>query len=300
MIHILLTILKIIGILLAVLLAAVLVLLLAVLFIPIRYQGKGSREAEKLKGQLSVSWMLHLVHFRIRYPGQEENKAELELFLFGLPLVRLKRFFTRKRPETEEKSAEKIEKKAEGKPEAEKKLKAGEASAGDFKPDSAAKTAENPAESFLQKIKGKIKALCSLPGIIGRTIRKIYLTLRGICDKIKRWNQFFHLKEFSAAKALVLRLVKRLLKHIAPVRIEGNLQFGFEDPSVTGNVLAAIALFYPVLPRKLVIIPDFQNKRLEGNLKFRGRIYGIVPVIICLRIWFDKNIRALRKKIKEV
>lgn len=157
------------------------------------------------------------------------------------------------------------------------------------KTDAKEEQKENAVWKTLEKAADRIKALGNLPGFIGRAIRKIYLTIREIYDRIKEWNRF-------VARTLLLQQTKRLLKHIAPVKIRGNLHFGFADPSVTGNTLAAIALFYPVLPKKLFIVPDFQNKILEGELDFKGRIYGIILVIVFCKIWFNKDIQRFRKK----
>lgn len=278
MIHILLTILKIIAILLVVILGML-------LFIPVRYHGRGSRRDAVLKGQLTISWVGHLVHFRMWYPGNKEEKTEMELFLFGLPLGRMKRFFTRRTPLKKPKAVL----KAEAAQESENVPK--QISEADFhaKTDAKEEQKENAVWKTLEKAADRIKALGNLPGFIGRAIRKIYLTIREIYDRIKEWNRF-------VARTLLLQQTKRLLKHIAPVKIRGNLHFGFADPSVTGNTLAAIALFYPVLPKKLFIVPDFQNKILEGELDFKGRIYGIILVIVFCKIWFNKDIQRFRKK----
>lgn len=68
MIHILLVILKIIGIVLLVILGLLLGILLAVLFIPVRYKAEGSYHGQLL---LSVwaTWFFHILSFRAVYEG---------------------------------------------------------------------------------------------------------------------------------------------------------------------------------------------------------------------------------------
>ena len=66
MIHILLMILKIIGIILLVILGILLVLILAVLFVPVRYKADFSWHGEP-DLSLKASWFLHLLSFRAIY-----------------------------------------------------------------------------------------------------------------------------------------------------------------------------------------------------------------------------------------
>lgn len=81
--HIILLILKIIGLLLAVLLGLLVVMLAVALFVPLRYQLEGWRRQESgemaLKGR--VSWFLSLIAVRFGY----ENAPFLQIRLLGIP-----------------------------------------------------------------------------------------------------------------------------------------------------------------------------------------------------------------------
>ena len=66
MIHILLMILKIIGIILLVILGILLLIILAVLFAPVRYKAEFSWHGEPDLA-LKASWFLHLLSFRALY-----------------------------------------------------------------------------------------------------------------------------------------------------------------------------------------------------------------------------------------
>ncbi len=67
---------------------------------------------------------------------------------------------------------------------------------------------------------------------------------------------------------------KALFQHIRPRKIK-KYPIWFENPANTGEVLGILGIIYPVLPRKLTIIPDFNQSVLEGSLEARGRVYGI-------------------------
>ena len=58
----------------------------------------------------------------------------------------------------------------------------------------------------------------------------------------------------------------RILKSIRPRKYKAELRFGFEDPSLTGELLGIIALLYPKLKDDVRVIPDFENKVFEGSI----------------------------------
>ena len=84
--HVILTFLKILGIILLVLLGLLLVIVLSVLFVPVRYRLEGEKLSpgwSEANGKVRVSWLLHLIHLRIQY---REKELDWECYLFGVPL----------------------------------------------------------------------------------------------------------------------------------------------------------------------------------------------------------------------
>lgn len=73
MLHILLLVLKIIGIIIAAILGILVLLLCIVLFVPFRYEIKGRSEgtAASLKGKIKVAWLLHLFRADVYYKDQK-------------------------------------------------------------------------------------------------------------------------------------------------------------------------------------------------------------------------------------
>ena len=94
----------------------------------------------------------------------------------------------------------------------------------------------------------------------------------------------------TAARKLVWKHGKFLLKHIFPTRIEGQVTFSFEDPALTGAALAVLGM----------TIPFHKNSEnyLYGNIRAKGRIYGFVPVRAAVSIYFNKNIKYVIKRWK--
>lgn len=116
---------------------------------------------------------------------------------------------------------------------------------------------------------------------------KIGLTIKGIYDKIVL------LRKDVRALFLALPHLLRLLKHIRPRKIAGELVFGFDEPSTTGQVLGLIGTLYPLIPEKLVIIPDFQDKIFSCDLTARGHLFIIYLVIGIIRIFRIYEVRRL-------
>ncbi|MCM1086845.1 MAG: DUF2953 domain-containing protein [Muribaculaceae bacterium] len=90
MLHILLLILKFIGILLGALLGLVLVLVGLALFVPVRYQLDASRtEGEgnpPIEVRVKLTWLLHFINVKICYPAEVYLRARILFFtIFRMP-----------------------------------------------------------------------------------------------------------------------------------------------------------------------------------------------------------------------
>lgn len=119
MMHILFTILKILGILLLIILCLIVIILCLVLFVPIRYSAEGrfedpeghaellpDRPRERASGQAHVTWLWKAVRISVRYPGGELISARV--FGFKLPVEKfLHKEKQEEKPQEEKKEEEK-------------------------------------------------------------------------------------------------------------------------------------------------------------------------------------------------
>ena len=92
---------------------------------------------------------------------------------------------------------------------------------------------------------------------------------------------------------ILFKLLIKLLKHILPQRVKGRVEFGFEDPATTANIVGYISLLHPKYYKRVEIIPVFNNEIIDINLDIRGRIQLIYIIYILIIGFFDKNIRRL-------
>lgn len=79
----------------------------------------------------------------------------------------------------------------------------------------------------------------------------------------------------------------------------GKVCYGFDDPYMTGKVLAGISMLYPFYGERLVVEPDFEKAVLEGELHIKGYIRGIYAAIIAFHLIRDKNMRTTYRHIRE-
>lgn len=90
MLHIILLILKIIGIILLCILGILILSVVCALFVPVRYQVRVSREEGEGKppftAYVKITWLLHLVNILVRYPADVILRVRLTVItLFRLP-----------------------------------------------------------------------------------------------------------------------------------------------------------------------------------------------------------------------
>ncbi len=347
MLHILLLLLKIIGIIILCILGTIIFVLLCVLFVPVCYRIEVSRsEGENeppVVVRAKVTWLLHFVNVLMIYSTELYLRVRL-LFIpvFRLPRKEKKKAGKRKKKETQEEEAQKEEERKEKreekveereeKPEkvVEKKEKiaaehgkenveetsrqARDEKSGKEIPRITVKRKERETEKNIgftkaaeavrpQKFVHKLHALWEK---VHNFIENIQYTIGNICDKIKAvWNDIQYYSDvvksdvFQNTFSLCKKELYRLLKEILPGTFEADLVVGMDDPAATGQILAVCGMLYPVLGGHINVVGDFEQKRLEGSIFMKGRIYGITLLYVCVKIYFNKNVKKLYKLLKK-
>ena len=113
-----------------------------------------------------------------------------------------------------------------------------------------------------------------------------------LINKAKDIHYLLAEEENKKTLLLMLEKTKNLLVHILPKRIVGFFKFGFDDPSTTGQVLEAVAIFYPLYRDDFKIVPMFYDEIIEVDISFKGRLRVFYALYIGLILWLNK------KKIK--
>ena len=315
MLHILFLILKIIGIILAVILGLILLVICIVLFVPICYKADlhGSGNARELTVHAKVSWLFGLIKAVF---ALENGKTDLSV------RIAWKKFGDS--DPVEDKAEDRIEEKP--KPEKksvmqEKQVIQGEEKQDDTtnritdkavedqsekaeKSEQTAKTRPESTEKKQRKKKDR-KEDSDSASKIEQITEKIKCTYHKFCDKINeitekkdKMSDFLTDETHKNAFLKLKNEAFHLLKKLKPKKIQGEITFGFEDPSLTGRLLAWISMIYPWIGEHTDITPDFEHRTLSGDLSIRGRLYVITPVVTAIRLILSKAVRRSFKDIR--
>ena len=118
--------------------------------------------------------------------------------------------------------------------------------------------------------------------------------------KVDHIMQFLDRDYVQRTISRILKILKILLKTIKPKKSKGYIHFGMSSPADTGDMLGKISAFYPLYGKWLNINPDFDYKVIEGDLNIKGRIrlYHIAFPVVWMLIGRDfRRTYKLAKKI---
>ena len=122
--------------------------------------------------------------------------------------------------------------------------------------------------------------------------------LNNIYNKLVHYKEIIDDPRFRNGIRYGLNRVLAALKHILPRKLKGYAHYGFEDPSTTGYITAAVGATYGMFNDFMKFEPDFENPVLEGNIEFRGHARLGTVLFIALQVILKKDCRFVYKTIK--
>ena len=307
---ILLTVLKVIGIILLVILGLVLLIVSIVLFCPIRYGIEGNLYDTGTWAKANVRFLIvkalggydkddgldykiKILGFQV-YPKKDtdEPKEEEEEDLLEFPEYddELDDSDLVSHADSTSETVQANETESTSLPaEPEHKHEPPVTSSG----TSESEVQEEPKETLDDKL---YKLSESLEKKLDENQRKINDTRK----KIDHIMQFLDRDYVQRTIKRILKIVKILLKTIKPKKSKGYIHFGLNSPADTGDMLGKISAFYPLYGKWLNINPDFDYKVIEGDLNIKGRIrlYHVAFPVLWMIIGRDfRRTYKLAKKI---
>lgn len=311
MLHVILTILKIIGIVLLSILGLIILILCCVLFVPVRYRVTAAKDSEHTDAVVKIHWLLHIVSIKAFL---DNKKLRTRLKIFGIPFKDSARKKKPRKQKVRKQKTKKIKKAAVNdsvvpavNPEISSDATPDELPKTDLELNSEENLEENPTvnsdvnqntdESTASKDKGLFAKICGIKEKIQYTIHKIYDKIKDILGNIKKYLDILERRETSEAWKLVKYSVFKLLHHIRPRKIRGRVLFGTEDAASTGKILSYVCLLYPIYGDSFDIQADFEEKILEADLYMRGRIRVFTVARIALHLYRDKNVRKVLRML---
>ena len=332
MLHILLLILKWIGIVLAVFLLLVLLLINLGLFVPVRYRADAScqNDIETLEAEFELSWMWKLffltacwkkgkadmkIRIGLKYLFSEEKEGKSEEKI-EVPEEKEENDLQKEKEEQkflkEQKESLPSEKTNRSLPENNVQEQAEKRECHQEKTESGIDKEEEEKESFTadrrkaggrkkkplwDRMKEKISEWIESCKSFWRKILAMRRNFRGKKEQIESFlTDASHRRAFCSLK----REVRRFLGHVSPkdVKIVGKI--GLEDPYMTGQALAVLGMLFPFLGENTVIVPDFENKVLEGSVHIEGKIHNFRMLAILWRLIKDRDVRKIIIDIKKL
>lgn len=330
MLHIIIFILKIIGILLLVILGLIFLLVSSVLFVPITYKVRAERKDGVIQVRAVAGWMFRLLSVHYRLHTSQEPMQLLQGRILGIPVWKPLEPKKEKPKKAEKKSKEKQSKpkqmeakQLEQKAEVKSSDKAKERLKKDLTPGTAVATipqpepevsrqeqpqdkqaqTKPPRQSILKKLLYAIRRIYGKITAIGRGLFSLVVKLLHMPEKasetIGTLTDFWNLEENVKARESIWRELKFLWKHSRPRKADLTLHFGFEDPSWTGQCMGVLSILNVWYPGRIFLKPEFEQEIFEGTLYIKGHMMLAVPLLSIFRLWRDENVMKIYRRFRQ-
>ena len=309
MIHILLIILKIIGIILLSFLGLAVLLILTVLFVPVRYRIDADVHS-RFNGKLLMSWLGRGARLEAVY--DKDGLRYIFRFLWFTILTSEEDEVVGTSHEKAHRKPKKNRNKKKGRGvnagPAEPETKTAEPKE-EFKEKTEVKAAEPDAEESevlqesleaenvsapdgrLHRIRRMSEKLKAIPAGIKRIAANASEFRDKAGDKLEKFDEIIH----DEANREFVRFMKKelggLFTHIAPVRYNIDIRFGADSPDITGKVTGAAAVIMAFFIKgstghskknSFEYVPVFTDRVFEADVFMKGRI---MPGRVLLTAW---------------
>ena len=299
-IGVLLTILKVLGIILLSILGLLLIIILLFLFVPFVYKIRVKYVGKQLEADGEVSFLFRLLRARAAYKDELSYEAKAAFFT----LI----------------SSEKAGRDEEDGKEAHKESKAADVKAEDTSlKTTAAGTQVDCKQAVCEQVneenkagkKAKSKKVKKQKSKKNKKKLNIFAKIEEIKEKIEaKWTAFKEtFLSLNNKKEAVLKFInaegtadgifylltqsKILIKMILPKKIKGWLRFGTGDVYTEGQYLTYLCFVYPLYAGKFDIIPEWEEEVIEVDATFSGKIRMFAMLLIGLKLLFSKKVKAL-------
>ncbi len=349
MLHIVLFVLKLLGILLLAVLILLLLAVLAVLLVPVRYRARAERAgAWRFSGRLW--WLAHIVGADISWEDGKLKASARLFWLLRIPLYPREekappapgRQGGRKKkgegnpslpqPRAEESGSLPLAQpgaKAVQKPAPARPKEAEPGAKGDGNPSLTqprAKESPQPAakragegleredgrqgagqesESLWEKIvrlagqlREKLAACAAFFRDMRYTFEKFCAKIADIRQNIQYYTEVLQEEETRQAFGLCREELLRLVRHVLPRKVRGNIRFGLEDPAATGQLFGLYCAFCQFPGWELAVEPDFEQPVLEGELEIKGKARGAAVLRAGWKLLRSRDIRHLIRRLR--
>ena len=304
MLHIIFLILKILGLVLLAAVGIIILLLAAFILLPARYTAAASWDGtmDSLRWRVKFHWLIHLIsgeavyengrliwRFRTAWKHFDSTSGYKKTSSAAPERIRTSAEKTAGSTEDLKDTARPVKQKPEAgkeqEPEAEKEQKA--------------KTQKTVSDKKKEKKISFSEKISAYWDKIKYTFKKLYDNIKALTKKKEKLTGNLTNEINKNAFLKAVKELKRLLHRLCPEKLEGDIEFGFEDPAYTGYLLAGISLIYPMAGEFLNIRADFENKVLKGSVLAAGKLRLLYILIPAWNLFFDRNVKITYRHIKK-
>ena len=299
MISVLLTILKILGIVILSIIAFALLLALAILFVPVRYRAQAKIDEKEYEGNVKASWLLHFLSFKLIFVDKKPNMV---FRVLGIPIKKSskekenefsKDFEPNEAKDLEDDFNDYVD------VEEDKDLSIDNSDRENIEPKSSEDENINAPEIKEKKptLKERLKKFSpkNILEKIKEFIEKIKAFIKDANQKKEDLEKEYNDPKTKEALEILKTSGISLLKHYKPRKLKGFLEIGFDDPANTGMLIGFYYMLFPV-NKEFNFYANFNQKRLNGDLVLKGHIRLVFLVKPIYRIFKNEKLKQYLKK----
>lgn len=303
--NVVLWLLSFLGITLLIIIGIILLALILVLFVPVHYRGEFIKNAEMMRAQIKVNWLLHIVRVYVNYEKELLIKAFV-LFFKVYDSGRLPKEKKTKKDKNDKKESAVITEDVQDADDAVNSTDIEEQKDRTSDNENADTIKENQNKVYADNSgEGEEKARQNIFAKIKDLFQNIICKCKSIYDKIKdivqNINYYIELIKEEETRVIFGRVLGRLLKvlkSIRPRKLKADVLVGTGSPDTTGYLMAVAGMLYPYLGKHVNIAPDFDNTIFEGKIDFKGRITLFIIIMHALKLYMDKELSNLISRFK--
>lgn len=287
-------VLKTVGLVLLVILIVVVVLAFCVLFIPARYRAKG--DIDQMVYDVRLHWFFKIIMFRASY---RDGVVDYALHILGIRTKILDKDAMEKRKKRREKrKARKAARKYKSR---KKKYKKEHDKYKEqyFKENQLEK--ENFRQSERNKEEKQVGSTSKAEEANDTESGKDKPTASKAIDVVKRVVHIIRTIMEHRPVQLLWNDILRFMYRGRPRRVKADIQFGFDDPALTGQVLGAISNLYFIYEYdQLYVNGDFEAKEayIQGSFDIKGHIQAVFALIFVIRVMRKKQFKKFMNALK--
>lgn len=153
---------------------------------------------------------------------------------------------------------------------------------------------------FIEKLIDLVEGVFDFLEKPEKAVEKALYTISRACDKIDLIQNTLESPTFERAYRCAKKDLFLILRHIMPRKIDADILLGLGDPATTAQVLAGVGVINTLNDYDIWMEPDFENKVVEATVDISGRIALWRLLLSAARVYFNKDIRKVRKRFNRI